>query len=41
MGEYLIQNEKELLDQVEKMLREGADIIDIGGYSSKPGAKTS
>ncbi|MDA3883074.1 MAG: dihydropteroate synthase [Bacteroidales bacterium] len=30
--------EKELLQHVEKMLREGADIIDIGAYSSRPGA---
>lgn len=30
--------EKELLQQVEKMIWEGAAIIDIGGYSSRPGA---
>lgn len=30
--------EKELLLQAEKMLAEGADILDIGGYSSRPGA---
>ncbi|NKI33070.1 dihydropteroate synthase [Croceivirga thetidis] len=30
--------EKELLHQVEKMLNEGASFIDIGGYSSRPGA---
>jgi len=30
--------EKDYLPQVEKMLMEGADIIDIGGMSSKPGA---
>ena len=35
----VFNSEKKILDQVEKMLREGADIIDIGGYSSKPGAK--
>lgn len=28
-----------LLRQAEKILREGATIIDIGGYSSRPGAK--
>lgn len=28
-----------ILLQAEKMLNEGADIIDIGGYSSRPGAK--
>ena len=33
-------NEKEVLKQVEKMILDGVDIIDIGGYSSKPGAKT-
>jgi len=36
-GRY--QSEKTLLTQVEKMLSEGADIIDIGGMSSRPGAK--
>ena len=35
----LYQTEKALLNQVEKMLSEGADIIDIGGMSSRPGAK--
>jgi|SRR5690554_124157 len=30
--------EKELLQHVKKMLDEGADIIDIGAYSSRPGA---
>src|SRR5438128_2722415 len=29
----------DLLQQAEKMLEEGAAIIDIGGYSSRPGAK--
>lgn len=29
---------KVILDQVEKMLAEGATFIDIGGYSSRPGA---
>lgn len=32
-------SDKKVLDQVEKMILDGADIIDIGGYSSKPGAK--
>ncbi len=36
-GRY--QTEKALLTQVAKMLSEGADIIDIGGMSSRPGAK--
>jgi len=28
----------EILNQAEKMLNQGADILDIGGYSSRPGA---
>jgi dihydropteroate synthase len=32
------QSEKAILTQVEKMLSEGAAIIDIGGMSSRPGA---
>ena len=28
-----------ILDKVEKYLSEGADILDIGGYSTKPGAE--
>jgi dihydropteroate synthase len=32
-------SDKDILLRVEKMLYEGATIIDIGGYSSKPGAK--
>ncbi|HYG03643.1 MAG TPA: dihydropteroate synthase [Chryseosolibacter sp.] len=35
-GKYL--NEKSPLEQTEKMLSEGAAIIDVGGYSSRPGA---
>ncbi len=31
--------EIKVLNQVEKFINEGADIIDIGGYSSRPGAK--
>ena len=30
---------KEILIHVEKMTNEGMDILDIGGYSSRPGAK--
>lgn len=30
---------KAITSQAEKLIREGADIIDIGGYSSRPGAK--
>lgn len=32
------QSEKEILLQTEKMLLEGADFLDIGAYSSRPGA---
>ncbi len=32
------KDEKTVLNQVEKMLAEGATFIDIGAYSSKPGA---
>ncbi|MFN7117035.1 MAG: dihydropteroate synthase [Saprospiraceae bacterium] len=32
------QNEKEILEQAEKMLEEGAAILDIGGMSSRPGS---
>lgn len=31
-------SEDEIKNQLSKMLAEGADIIDIGGYSSRPGA---
>ncbi|QLE01927.1 dihydropteroate synthase [Galbibacter sp. BG1] len=36
-GKY--SKEKVILDQVEKMLEEGATFIDVGAYSSRPGAK--
>ncbi|WP_165747924.1 dihydropteroate synthase [Cellulophaga sp. Z1A5H] len=35
-GKY--KNETEILNQVQKMLVDGATFIDIGGYSSRPGA---
>ena len=35
-GSY--KNENDILSQVEKMLNEGATFIDIGAYSSRPGA---
>lgn len=35
-GKY--KNESEILGHVEKMLNEGATFIDIGAYSTKPGA---
>jgi dihydropteroate synthase len=33
------RSDSEILNQVDKMLAEGADIIDVGGYSTRPGAK--
>lgn len=36
-GKY--KNEVEILSQVEKMLTEGATFIDVGAYSSRPGAQ--
>lgn len=32
-------NEKEILSQVEKMITEGATFVDVGGYSTRPGAE--
>lgn len=36
-GKY--KNEKDILVQVEKMLNDGATFIDMGAYSSRPGAE--
>jgi dihydropteroate synthase len=36
-GAYL--TEDKIVERVGKMLQEGADIIDVGGYSSRPGAE--
>ena len=36
-GKYLL--EKDILNRAEQILSEGATIIDIGAYSSRPGAK--
>lgn len=36
-GRY--KTEKEVLERVEEMINEGADIIDVGGESTRPGAK--
>ncbi len=36
-GRYM--REKPLLLRLEQMLGDGADIIDVGGYSSRPGAE--
>jgi len=35
-GSY--KNESDILQKVEKMLSEGATFIDVGAYSSRPGA---
>ncbi len=34
-----VAGEKELLRRAEKMLDDGADFLDLGGYSSRPGAE--
>lgn len=34
-----VQSEKEILIKAEKMLMAGATFLDVGGYSSRPGAK--
>ena len=34
----MYNNEKTILNQVEKMLNDGASFIDLGAYSSRPGA---
>uniref|UniRef100_UPI003564ABAF dihydropteroate synthase n=1 Tax=Lutibacter sp. TaxID=1925666 RepID=UPI003564ABAF len=36
-GKY--NNPQSIVKQVEKMLSEGATFIDVGAYSSRPGAK--
>ncbi len=36
-GKY--KNEVEILNQIEKMLKDDATFIDVGAYSSRPGAK--
>lgn len=33
-----IESEESLIERVKEMLMDGADIIDIGGYSTRPGA---
>jgi len=33
-----LNSKKDLLDKVKIMISEGVDIIDVGGYSSRPGA---
>lgn len=34
-----LKSEQSVIDKTKEMLEEGADFIDIGGYSSRPGAK--
>ncbi|MBT8303964.1 MAG: dihydropteroate synthase [Bacteroidia bacterium] len=36
-GKY--EKEQDILEHVDKMITEGATFIDVGGYSSRPGAK--
>lgn len=38
-GSRIATDEKSVLKKVEKMLEEGADILDVGGYSSRPHAE--
>ena len=37
-GSRFLGNEESILQNANKMINEGADILDIGGYSSRPGA---
>lgn len=37
-GSRFLGNEEFILQNANKMINEGADILDIGGYSSRPGA---
>ena len=39
LGVEISNNESEILNQVEKMLLDGATFIDVGAYSSRPGAQ--
>ena len=34
-----LSSDSEILNTAEKMIEDGADILDVGGYSSRPGAK--
>ena len=36
-GRY--NSKEKIQEQIEKMIISGADIVDVGGYSSRPGAK--
>lgn len=35
----MLKNEQSVIEKTQQMLSEGADFIDVGGYSSRPGAK--
>jgi len=37
-GSRVSQEEKKILSTAEKMISEGADFLDLGGYSTRPGA---
>ena len=36
----IFNSEKKILNQVKKMINDGADIIDVGGESTRPKSKT-
>src|SRR5258707_12176937 len=38
-GGSRFEGQKQVLEQAEKMLQDGADILDIGGQSTRPGAE--
>jgi dihydropteroate synthase len=38
-GSRVGSDEKSILQSAEKMIREGADFLDLGGYSTRPGAE--
>jgi dihydropteroate synthase len=38
-GSRVNQDEDSILHSTEKMIREGADFLDLGGYSTRPGAE--
>lgn len=38
-GSRVNQDDKSILQTAEKMIREGADFLDLGGYSTRPGAE--
>jgi dihydropteroate synthase len=38
-GGSRVTGEKEIIEAAEQMIEEGADILDVGGYSTRPGAE--